>query len=124
MLIVLVGVVVGIMDFGKAVAERSACRIWWGKVVSGLVIYSVGDVKVTEVGKDIVSDGLSWVGVEFLIGGDVGKMLLSLVDVKGGVHEAYSGMPLSKGSITKLTLEPSFRRVDLCCKVRLGLVVV
>ena len=32
-------------------------------------------------------------------------------------------LPLSKGSITKLTLEPSFRRVDLCCKVRLGLLV-
>ena len=90
MLIVLVGVVVGIMDFGKAVAEWSACRIWWGKVVSGLVIYSVGDVKVIEVRNDIISDGLSWVGVEFLIGGDVGKMLLNLVDVKGGVHEAYS----------------------------------
>ena len=49
MLIVMVGVVVGIMDFGKAVEEWSACRIWWGKVVSGLVIYSVGDVKVIEV---------------------------------------------------------------------------
>ena len=72
MLIVMVGVVVGIMDFGKAVEEWSACRIWWGKVVSGLVIYSVGDVKVIEVGKDIISDGLSWVGVEFLIGGDIG----------------------------------------------------
>ena len=32
-------------------------------------------------------------------------------------------LPLSKGSITKLTLETSFRRVDLCCKVRLGLLV-
>ena len=41
-------------------------------MVSGLVIYLVFDVKVTEGGEDIVSDGLSWVSVEFLIGGGVG----------------------------------------------------
>ena len=41
-------------------------------MVSGLVIYSVGDVKVIKGGEDIVSDGLSWVTVEFLIGGGVG----------------------------------------------------
>ena len=56
------------MDFGKAIKERSTCRIWWGKMVSGLVIYSVGDVKVIE---EIVSDGLSRVALEFLIGGGV-----------------------------------------------------
>ena len=41
-------------------------------MVSGLVIYSVGDVKVIEGGEDIVSDGWIWVTVEFLIGGGVG----------------------------------------------------
>ena len=39
--------------------------------MSGLVIYSVGDVKVIEGGEDIVFDGLSWVTVEFLRGGGV-----------------------------------------------------
>ena len=57
------------MDFGKAIKEWSTCRIWWGKMVSGLVIYSVGDVKVIE---EIVFDGLSRVALEFLIGGGVG----------------------------------------------------
>ena len=38
-------------------------------MVPGLVIYSVGDVKVIEGGEDIVSYGLSWVSVEFLIDG-------------------------------------------------------
>ena len=60
------------MDFGKAIEEWSTYRILWGKMVSGLVIYLVFDVKVTEGGEDIVSDGLSWVSVEFLIGGGVG----------------------------------------------------
>ena len=41
-------------------------------MVSGLVIYSVGDVKVIEGGEDIVSDGMIWVAVEFLIDGGVG----------------------------------------------------
>ena len=63
---------VGLIDFGKAIEEWSTCKIWWGKMVSGLVIYSVGDVIVIEGGQDIVSDGLSWVAVEFLIGGGVG----------------------------------------------------
>ena len=39
--------------------------------MSGLVIYSVGDVKVIEGREDIVFDGLSWVTVEFLRGGGV-----------------------------------------------------
>ena len=32
-------------------------------------------------------------------------------------------LPFSKGLITNSALEPSFQRVDLCCEVRLGLVV-
>ena len=42
------------MDFGKAIEERDTCRIWWGKIVSGLVISSVGDVKVIEGGEDML----------------------------------------------------------------------
>ena len=57
------------MDFRKAIEEWSTCIIWWGKMVHGLVIYLVGDVKVIE---EIVSDGLSRVALEFLIGGGVG----------------------------------------------------
>ena len=57
------------MDFRKAIEEWSTCIIWWGKMVYGLVIYLVGDVKVIE---EIVSDGLSRVDLEFLIGGGVG----------------------------------------------------
>ena len=59
------------MDFGKALEERDTCRIWWGKIVSGLVISSVGDVKVIEGGEDMASHGLSWVAVEFLISGGI-----------------------------------------------------
>ena len=32
-------------------------------------------------------------------------------------------LPLSSGLITRLRLEPSFLRVDLCCEVRLGLAI-
>ena len=39
-------------------------------MVFGLVIYLMGDAKVIEGGKEI-SDGLSWVVVEFLIGGGI-----------------------------------------------------
>ena len=59
------------MDFGKAIEKWSTCKILWGKMVSGLVIYVVGDVKVTEGAEGIVSDGLSWVSVEFLMGDGV-----------------------------------------------------
>ena len=38
----------------------------------GYVIYSVSMVKTIEGGKDIVSDGLSGVGTEFLVCGRVG----------------------------------------------------
>ena len=38
----------------------------------GYVIYLVNVVKITEGGKDIVSDGLSEVGTEFFVCGGVG----------------------------------------------------
>ena len=41
-------------------------------MVSGLVIDSVGVVKVIEGGKNIISDGLCWVCVEFLVSGGIG----------------------------------------------------
>ena len=41
-------------------------------MVSGLVINSVGVVKVIKGGEDIISDGLCWVSVEFLVSGSVG----------------------------------------------------
>ena len=37
--------------------------------MSGLVISSVGDMKVIEGGEDMATHGLSWVAVEFLISG-------------------------------------------------------
>ena len=40
--------------------------------MSDFVIYSVGVVKVIKGGKGIVSDGLSWVGIDFLLNGGVG----------------------------------------------------
>ena len=55
----------------------------------GYVIYSVSAVKIVESGKDIVSDGLSWVRTEFFVCGGVGQVFLNFADVKGGVHEAY-----------------------------------
>ena len=36
------------------------------------VIYLVGVVKVIQSGKDVISDGLCWVSVEFLVSGGVG----------------------------------------------------
>ena len=56
----------------------------------GFVVYSVGHVEIIQSGEDIISDGLSWVGIQFFVGGGVGQMFLNLTDIKGGVHEAYS----------------------------------
>ena len=36
------------------------------------VIYSVSVVKIIKGGKDILSDGLGWVGMEFFVCGGVG----------------------------------------------------
>ena len=36
------------------------------------VIYSLGLVKIVKDGKDIISDGLSWIRTEFLVCGRVG----------------------------------------------------
>ena len=38
----------------------------------GYVIYSVTVVKIIKGGKDIISDGLSWVKIEFFVCGGVG----------------------------------------------------
>ena len=38
----------------------------------GYVIYSVSVVKIIKGGKDIISDGLSWVGIEFFVCEGVG----------------------------------------------------
>ena len=40
--------------------------------MSSYVIYSVSAVKKIKGGKDIISDGLSWVGIEFFVYGWVG----------------------------------------------------
>ena len=37
----------------------------------GYIIYSVRVVKIIKGGKDIISDGLSWVGTEFFVCGGV-----------------------------------------------------
>ena len=56
----------------------------------GYIIYLVSVVKIIKDGKDIISDGLSWVGAEFFVCRGVGQVFLKFADVKGGVHEAYS----------------------------------
>ena len=55
----------------------------------GYVIYSVSVVKIINGEKDIVSDGLSGVGTEFLVNGGVGQVFLNFADVKRSVHELY-----------------------------------
>ena len=47
-------------------------------------------------------------------------MFLSLSDVKGGVHEAYSNPFVEWFDDTGL--ESNILKVDLCCELRLGLV--
>ena len=54
------------------------------------IVYSVGVVKIIKCGKDIVSDGLSWVRNEFLVCVRFSQVFFNFNDVKGGVHEAYS----------------------------------
>ena len=39
-------------------------------------------------GRDIILDGLSWVGIKFFLCRGVGYVFLNFTDVKGGVHEA------------------------------------
>ena len=41
-------------------------------MMPGYVIYSVSVVKIIKGGKTIISDGLSWVGIEFFVCGRVG----------------------------------------------------
>ena len=48
-------------------------------------------------------------------------MFLNFTDVKGGVHEACSTS--WNGLMARSGLEPNFMRVDLCCEVRLGLLI-
>ena len=40
--------------------------------MSSYVIYSVSVIKIIKGGKDIISDGWSWVGIEFFVCGGVG----------------------------------------------------
>ena len=40
--------------------------------MSGFVIYSVGAVKIIKGGKEVISDGLSLVGIKFLVCRGVG----------------------------------------------------
>ena len=41
-------------------------------MVSGYIIYSVIVVMIIKGGKDIIPDGLSWVGIEFFVCGGIG----------------------------------------------------
>ena len=52
------------------------------------IIYSVSVVKIINGGKDIVCNGLIWVGFEFFVCCGVGKVFLNFADVEGGVHKA------------------------------------
>ena len=63
------------MDFGEAIVEWAASKFWLVNLVSGFVIYSLGVVKIIKDGKDIISDGLSWVVIEFLVCGEVSNIV-------------------------------------------------
>ena len=60
----------------------------------GYVIYSMSFVKIIKGGKDIISDGLSWIRTEFLACGRIGQVVIDFAYVKGGVHEAYLILPV------------------------------
>ena len=53
----------------------------------GLVINTTSVVKVIKGGENIISNGLCWVSVKFLVSDGVVQMFLNLVDVKEGVYE-------------------------------------
>ena len=48
----------------------------------GYIIYSVSIIKTIKGEKDIISDDLSWVGIEFFVFGRVGQVFLNFTDVK------------------------------------------
>ena len=89
MRILLAKVYVGLMYFGEAIDKWSMCGLWWHRVMPGYVIYSVSVVKIVKGGKNIISDGLSWVGTELFVCGGVGLVFLNFADIKRGVPEAY-----------------------------------
>ena len=60
------------MYLGDVIEEWSPCRLRWCQVMPGYIIYSVSVVKIIKDGKDIISDGLSWLGTEFFVCGGVG----------------------------------------------------
>ena len=59
-------------------------------MVSHFVIYLVGNVKIINGAKDIISDGVIWVAAKLLVCGGVGYVSHILIDIKDSVHEAYS----------------------------------
>ena len=66
-LILLIGVVHWVYEFWGGHGRVECMRV----MVSGVVINSAGAVKVIEGGKNIISDGLCWVSVKFLVSGGV-----------------------------------------------------
>ena len=58
--------------------------------ISCYVVYSVDLVKIINGGKDISSDSLSWIEIEFIVCRGVGQLFLNFTIVKEGIHEAYS----------------------------------
>ena len=48
------------------------CELWWRQVMNVYVIYSLSLVKIIKDGKDIVSDGLSWVRTDVFVSEGVG----------------------------------------------------
>ena len=65
------------------------CGLWWRYVMPGYDVYSVSVVKIIKGGKTIISDGLSLVGIELLVCGEIGQVFLNFTDVNGSVHGAY-----------------------------------
>ena len=60
------------MDLGEAIVEWSVYGLWWRLMMPGLVIYSVGALKIIKCRKDVISNSLSWLGVKLLVCGGVG----------------------------------------------------
>ena len=90
------------------------------QMMSGFFVYLMGVLKIIKGRKDIISDGLSWVRIEFLVCGGVSQIFFNFAEVKGGVPEA---IPLLLLSVFKARteLDPNVLRIDICYEVRLSL---
>ena len=60
------------VDFGDAIEEWSVCGLCVGLDIFWFRIYSVGLMEIIKTGKDVISDGLSWVAIGIFLHVGVG----------------------------------------------------